>query len=429
MVIMQISTAFQSLHKGHFFCYTIFMEKDRVILHCDMNSFFCSVELLDHPELKDKPCAVSGSVEDRHGIILAKNDLAKKFNVLTAETVWQAKRKCPDLILLPSHHEKYREYFYKINEIYLRFTDLVEPFSIDESWLDVTGSTKLFGDGKTIGDTIRETVKRELGLTLSCGVSYNKIFAKMGSDYKKPDATTLITRDNFKDILFPLPSSDMFFCGKKTAERLKTIGINTIGDIAKTDKKVLMDFLGKTGEMLYIYTNGLDTSPVMPYGYREKAKSLGHGMTFRRNLLTEEDILVAVTALADEVSSGLRKEKAKAFGIKVDILDPYFKKITRQKKLLTATNLSEDIKKESLKLISENWKRNEPIRQITITGINLVDENESSQLNLFSTMDEREEKKEKIMDEIRKKFGSTSVGYANILKNDLGINGGKNEDD
>ncbi|MBO5035078.1 MAG: DNA polymerase IV, partial [Oscillospiraceae bacterium] len=177
---------------------------DRVILHCDLNSFYASVELLDYPERRDKPVAVCGDPESRHGIILAKNEAAKKFKVQTAETVWQARKKCPDLILLPAHHSKYHDYSKKVNAIYDRFTDLVEPFSIDESWLDVTGSLHLFHtDGKGLADLIRRTVREELGLTISVGVFFNKIFAKMGSDYKKPDATTLITRENFRDLLWP----------------------------------------------------------------------------------------------------------------------------------------------------------------------------------------------------------------------------------
>ena len=178
---------------------------DRVILHCDVNSFYASVELLGRPDLRDKPVAVSGNPDDRHGIVLAKNEAAKRFGVITAETVWQAKKKCPGLVFLPPHHDKYRDFCSKLNKIYNQYTNLVEPFSVDESWLDVTASRRLFGDGKQIADALRNRVKKELGLSLSVGVSYNKIFAKMGSEYKKPDATTLINRENYRDLLWPLP--------------------------------------------------------------------------------------------------------------------------------------------------------------------------------------------------------------------------------
>lgn len=191
---------------------------DKKILHCDMNNFFASVELLSLPELRDLPVAVCGDPQRRHGIILAKNNLAKKFGVVTAETIWSAKKKCPQLQLIPPHYDEYKKYSKLINQIYYRYTDLIEPFSIDESWLDVSDSTMLFGDAESIANEIRNTVKLELGLTLSVGVSFNKIFAKMGSEYKKPDATTVISRENFRQLLWPMPASELFFVGKATAK-------------------------------------------------------------------------------------------------------------------------------------------------------------------------------------------------------------------
>ena len=202
---------------------------NRVILHCDMNGFYASVELLDYPQLRDKPMAVCGDPESRHGIILAKNEIAKQYGIVTAETLWQARKKCPELQTVPPHHQKYQYYSRLINDIYLQYTDMVEPFSVDESWLDVTASQKLFGSGRQIADKIRHQVKKELGLTLSAGVSFNKIFAKMGSDYKKPDATTVITLENYKELLWPLDIRDLFFVGKATADKLQGIGIHTIG--------------------------------------------------------------------------------------------------------------------------------------------------------------------------------------------------------
>ncbi len=397
--------------------------KDRVILHCDMNSFFCSVELLEHPELKDKPVAVSGSADQRHGIILAKNELAKKAGVVTAETIWQAKKKCPDLVFLPPHHEKYKDYFKKINDIYQRYTDMVEPFSIDESWLDVTASQSLFGDGKTIADSIRETVKKELGLTLSAGVSYNKIFAKMGSDYKKPDATTVITRENYKELLWPLPTKDMFFCGRASQAKLAELGIKTIGDIATADPKMLDSYLGKMGYLLWEYTNGLDESPVAHFGEVERAKSLGHGITFPRDLTSQEDVETASEFISDSVAFGLRKQQLKATGVKVDIKDPLFKTISRQKKLDAPTNIASEICKAALEIVADNWNINkQPIRLLTITAINLIDENEATQLSLFQTEETSRAKTEQVertMDEIRARFGADSMKRASLLNNKL----------
>ena len=398
-------------------------QKDRVILHCDMNGFFASVELLSHPELRDRPMAVCGSPDKRHGIILAKNEPAKKAGVVTAETVWQALKKCPDLQFVPPHMSKYKHYSRLINEIYQRFTDMVEPFSIDESWLDVTASQSLFGSGREIADTIRETVKKELGLTLSAGVSFNKIFAKMGSEYKKPDATTLITRENYKDILWPLPARDMFFVGKATAQKLAAAGISTIGDIAVTSPDFLESMLGKQGRQLWEYTNGLDNSPVARTSEGEKIKSVGNGVTFTRDLITEDDIITAVTSLSDTVAGSLRRYGMKACGVKVDIKDPYFKVISRQKQLFSPTNLAGELAKNALDIIHSSWKSGSPIRMLTITGINLTDEFFDEQLSLFGVSSDDRQKGEQIertMDEVRKKYGSSSIGFAAVLDNDIG---------
>lgn len=397
--------------------------KDRVILHCDMNGFFASVELLDRPDLRDVPMAVCGSPDKRHGIILAKNELAKKAGVVTAETVWQALKKCPDLQFVPPHMSKYKHYSRLINKIYQRFTDMVEPFSVDESWLDVTASQSLFGSGKEIADTIRETVKSELGLTLSAGVSFNKIFAKMGSEYKKPDATTIISRENYKEILWPLPAREMFFVGKATAEKLYHVGIKTIGDIALSNPDMLTNLLGKQGRLLWEYTNGLDNSPVCHVGEEEKIKSVGNGVTFTRDLVTEDDIITAVTSLSDTVAGRLRRYGMKAFGVKVDIKDPYFKVISRQKQLFTPTNLAEEIVKAAMELIHSSWHSKSPIRMLTVTAINLTDEDTEEQISLFAADTRahiRGEKIERTMDQVREKFGSASIGFAAVLDNDIG---------
>lgn len=397
-------------------------DKDRVILHCDMNGFFASVELLNHPELKDVPMAVSGDPDSRHGIILAKNQYAKEYGVVTAETIWQAKKKCPGLVLVRPHMSQYKEYCTKINAIYQRFTDMVEPFSIDESWLDVTASQRLFGSGREIADNIRETVKNELGLTLSAGVSFNKTFAKMGSEYKKPDATTEITRENYKNLLWPLPAGELFGVGKATSQKLAKEGIKTIGDIAMADKKYLTALLGKAGTVIWEHANGIDDSPVSLYTEREPVKSVGNGITFKRDLVTSDDIAVAVKALSDTVAGRLRSYGLKACGIKVDIKDPFFKVISRQKQLLSPTWLSQEISNTATEIINSSWQQGAPIRMLTITGINLTDELSEEQLNLFAADIEERDKSEKVeftMDEVRKKYGTDAIGFASAIKNDL----------
>lgn len=399
--------------------------KDRTILHCDMNGFYASVELLSRPDLVGLPMAVCGDPENRHGIILAKSEEAKRYGIKTAMTVWQALRLCPDLKLVAPHHDKYKYWSGIINEIYQRYTDMVEPFSIDESWLDVTASQRLFGDGKTIADTIRRTVREETGLTLSAGVSFNKIFAKMGSDYKKPDATTVITRENYKEILWPLPASDMFFVGSATAEKLAKYNILTIGDIASSDRSFLTAQFGKYGGMLYEYANGLDEAPVELAWEKQKIKSVGNGITFRRDLRGEEDIRTALAALSDHVASRLRAHEMKAFGVKVDIKDPSLKTISRQKTLPAPVNTAEEIFKAALSIVSETPFLHKPVRLLTVTGINLCDETYSEvQMDMFGTGTGDREKTETLdraVDEVRRKYGKGAISFARLLGNDIGI--------
>ncbi|MGN8764191.1 DNA polymerase IV [Hornefia butyriciproducens] len=397
---------------------------DRIILHCDINSFFASVELLDHPELRDMPVAVSGDPELRHGIILAKNQAAKACGVVTAETVWQARRKCPDLVLLPPQHEKYREFSRRLNRLYQEYTDMVEPFSIDESWLDVTASRALFGSGTQIADRIRHRVREELGITLSAGVSYNKIFAKMGSEYRKPDATTEITRSNYQQLLWPMPVNEMFFVGFATAERLKAADIHTIGDLALADTRMLERLLGKQGPLLRSYARGEDDSPVRRYDQRNKIKSVGNGITFRRNLTGEDDILTALTRLSDTVAGRLRKYQLKAGGVKVDIKDTQLKTISRQTQLTRPTNLADELRRTAMELIRSFWPSQKPIRLITLTAISLCDETGEEQLSLFreeNAAREKTESVERTMDAIRNRFGDNAIGFGQIIGNDIGI--------
>ncbi len=398
----------------------------RTILHCDCNGFYASVECLLHPEYKHVPMAVCGDPENRHGIILAKNELAKRYDIRTAETIWQAKQKCPGLLLAKPHHDEYAKYSKIVNQIYLRYTDQVEPFGIDESWLDVTGSRLLFGSGKEIADELRETVRRETGLTISVGVSYNKIFAKLGSDYKKPDATTVISRENFKDIVFPLPADSLLYVGKSAGEVLKKLRIHTIGDLAASSRETLWRHLGKIGGELWDYANGLDRSPVRCYYDPRETKSVGNGMTFRRNLSGETDIRLGVLTLADSVAARLRRHKLKCTTVQVTIRNPSFHTITRQKKLSSPTHLAKELADASMELIAASWKMDAPIRMLTITGSGLVPEDFSGeQISLFEEEQPvdpiRQEQLESTLDAIRGKYGKSSLTFGAILHNDLGI--------
>ncbi len=400
------------------------MTTNRVILHCDMNGFFASVELLDYPELRNVPMAVCGDPKNRHGIILAKNDIAKSYGITTAETLWQAKRKCPQLQCVPPHMEKYEEYSRRINEIYFRYTDLVEPFSIDESWLDVTASQNLFGSGAEIADQIRKTVKSELGLTLSVGVSFNKIFAKLGSEYKKPDATTVITPENYKTILWKLPIEEMFFVGKISAEKLRKSGINTIGALAVAPVSFVQTLLGKHGEMLHNYANGLDASPVSSGSEEYATKSIGNSITFRRDLIGWEDASTAMIALSDKVAERLRKSSVLAGGLRLEIKDPYFHTISRQRMFPSPVSNANDMNDLAMDILREAWLPDKPIRLLQLTAIHLEKPFAEQQLTLFSSQSDSQEKREQVgvaMDEIREKYGAGAIRFGSVLHNDIGV--------
>lgn len=400
------------------------MTTNRVILHCDMNGFFASVELLDYPELRNVPMAVCGDPKNRHGIILAKNEIAKSYGITTAETLWQARRKCPQLHCVPPHMEKYEDYSKRINEVYSRYTDLVEPFSIDESWLDVTASQSLFGSGSEIADQIRKTVKTELGLTLSVGVSFNKIFAKMGSEYKKPDATTLITPENYKDILWKMPIEEMFFVGKVSAEKLRKSGINTIGALALAPVSMIRGLLGKQGEMLHDYANGLDDAPVLSEKHQETIKSIGNSMTFRRDLVGWQDATTAIIGLSDKVAERLRKLSVLAGGLRLEIKDPGFQSISRQRMFPVPISNANDLADMAMAILRDEWLSDKPIRLLQLTAIHLTKPNTEEQLSLFEHHTESLEKREQVgvaIDEIREKFGSGAIGYGSVLHNDIGI--------
>ena len=386
----------------------------RVILHCDCNNFFASVELLKYPELQDQPVAVAGNPENRHGIILAKNMIAKRMGVQTAETIWQAKQKCPDLVLLPPHHDEYEAMSKGVNAIYCSVSDQVEPFSVDESWLDVTGSQRLFGDGKTIADELRRRVRKELGITISVGVSDNKAWAKLGSDYKKPDATTVITRENVADILHPLPIQDMLFVGRAAAEVLRRHGVLTIGMLAAAPRESLVRWLGKQGESLHAMANGLDDTPVRRWGESEMVKSVGNGMTYPHDLIGEETWHAGLMPLCDSVGSRLRAQHLKCRTITVQIKDPQFKVISRQKTLPMPTSLTKVIFQEALSILRQCWPKDAPIRLLTVTASTLSPEDEeaAAQLSFLTDIkpdDPRQARIEQAVDSVRQRFGKRVI--------------------
>ena len=396
--------------------------KERVILHCDLNCFFASVELLSYPALRDVPVAVCGDPESRHGIVLAKNEAAKQLGVKTAETIWQARQKAPHLITLPPHHSLYKEYSRKVNAIYGQYTDLVEPFGIDESWLDITGSMHLFGgDGRVIADQLRQRLREELGLTISVGVSFNKIFAKLGSDYKKPDATTVIDQDNWKDIVWPLPVGDLLGVGHSTRKLLHQYGVETIGQLAEFPRQNLETLLGKHGAQLHDYANGLESSPVRPQHEAEPVKSVGNGTTFPRNLTRWEEVRSGLAVLSDSVAGRLRRYGMYCGGVALTIRDAQFRQFSRQTRLDSPTHLQKDIYRAALDLARQSWHAPDPIRALTITALYLTEDADSfEQLDLLNReapkQNEKQEKLEQAMDAIRGKYGKGAITFGNTGK-------------
>jgi len=390
---------------------------ERVILHCDLNGFYASVELLSLPHLRDVPMAVCGDPTSRHGIVLAKNEKAKAFGVKTAETIWQAKRKCPELVCVPPHHRRYADYSRLVNEIYGRYTDLVEPFGIDESWLDITGSVHLFGgDPVAVADEIRAVVKRELGLTVSVGVSFNKIFAKLGSDYKKPDATTLISPENWREIVWPLPVTDLLFVGRAADRVLEQYGVRTIGQLAAADPALLEALLGKQGRQLHQYANGLEHSPVRPQHEREPVKSVGNSTTFPQNLTTWPQVRTGLSLLCDSVAARLRQQGLYCSGVQVGIKYADFRTVSRQKQLVRSTHLMKELLEAAVQLTEDIWRPPEPIRLLNVTAISLTDEQETyEQADLFAGAETaasgRQEKLERAIDAIRGRFGDGAIAY------------------
>jgi len=324
------------------------------------------------PTLKGHPVAVAGDPEKRHGIILAKNYEAKSFGVQTGEPLWQAKQKCPSLICVPPHYGEYEKFSAAARKIYADYTDLVESYGMDECWLDVTGSRRLFGDGRTIADEIRERIKKELGVTVSVGVSFNKVFAKLGSDMKKPDATTVIDKDNFRNQIWDLPVRDLLYVGRKSGEKLENLGITTIGKLARTPIEALRYFMGKNGEMLWTFANGLDMSPVANINAKTLVKSVSCGNTSHRDLVCDDDIRCALLPLCTKVSSRLREYGFFCRTVRLYVRDFELSSYERQKKLRVPCRTSTEIFRAAHELFLKNHRSGKPVRSLSVQASDLI---------------------------------------------------------
>ena len=390
----------------------------RTILHSDMNNCYASIERKLNPSLVGKRLVVCGSVEDRHSIVLAKSYEAKAFGVKTGDSLFEAKMKCPGLVAVKPHYDEYFKFSKLAHKIYYSYTNQVEPFGLDECWLDVTGSEKLFGSGETIAHEIKERIKKELGITVSIGVSYNKIFAKLGSDLKKPDAVTVISKNDFKEIVWPLSTDAIIGIGSKTKKKLMYMNINTLGELAKADVNLLKRKLGIRGLYLWQYANGYDNSEVCDYYHRDKIKSISRGVTTKADLNSYDEVKKIFEELAIEVSKKLIEEDLKAGGVRITIRDKNLDYVSFQK-VFTETSISAlRLNDKAMELFKERYDFKEAIRSLTISAINLTRNTKSEQLSLFAPKKViKDDRLEKVFNEIREKFGKDKIGYLGLELN------------
>lgn len=389
----------------------------RTILHSDCNGFFASVECLYNPQLRDKPVAVCGDADKRHGIILAKNEIAKKFNIKTGEVIWQAQQKCPELVTVEAHYDRYIRFSKLCREIYKDYTDNIEPFGLDEAWLDVTGSSLIYGSGKDIAEQIRHRIKRELGITVSIGVSFNKIFAKLGSDYKKPDAITVITKENYKELVWKLKVSDLLYVGRATNKKLHTLGINTIGDLALFPLDILRKNFGKWADILYNFSNGLDFSPVMKSDEVAAVKSIGNSTTTVRDLENFDDAKMIFIVLCDSVCRRMREQGFRANTVCISVRNTDLFTFTRQKKLDTSTNLTKDVLNTSLQLLKDNYSFDKNIRSLGVSVTDFKSINTGHQASIFTDEQDiiKQEQLDCTLDNIKNRFGNYAVKPAKLM--------------
>lgn len=386
----------------------------RIIFHIDQNCYFASVEMISRPELRNVPMAVAGDAKVRHGIILAKNEPAKKYGIKTAEAIWQAQAKCPDLVLVDAHHEKYEFYSKKLREMYSEYTDKVEPFGLDECWLDMTGIVSDYDEAEEVALEIRNRVKEEFKLTCSVGISFNKVFAKLGSDYKKPDATTVFTDRNWQEKIWPLPVSDLLFVGKHTADKLAKINVKTIGDLAKTDVEFINRYLGKNGVGLWEYANGLDDSLVAESGYKRIPKSVGNSTTTAEDMTSDRQIERTLHMLSESVASRLRRHGLKGTVVQITVRDRDLGIYEKQGILYRATDDANDIYQAARDLFKNSYDWNKGVRSIGVRCTKLVRSDSGEQLSLFAEAQksERDERLNKAIDDINRRYGTGVIRSA-----------------
>jgi len=384
---------------------------DRQIMHIDMNSFYASCEQAANPELRNVPLIVGGDPKKRKGIVLAASYDAKRYGVKTAMTLNEAARLCPDAVFIRANHELYEEMSEQVMQIFAEYAPVMEQLSIDEAFLDMTGTQLLYGDLMQLAKKIQSRIMDELMLPCSVGISSNKLLAKMASDFKKPMGITAIYPDDIEEMIWPLKVSELYGVGKKTAMKLNQVGIKTIGELAKTDISVLSGILGEsTAMMLHNYANGIDTSPVI--SSRDEIKSVGHEMTFPEDLIRIEDIMRELLVLVDKTAYRLRQKRLKGKTVSIKIKFNDFTLTKRAHTINEVTDSADCIYQVAKELIG-SCKLSKPIRLLGVTVSNFEDDS-VKQLSLFS-QDKDRGKLDAMLDEIRGKYGFDAIKRATSL--------------
>ncbi len=393
---------------------------DRDVLHSDINCCYAQIECQARPELRGKPVVVGGDEEARHGIVLAKNLIAKRAGVKTAMALWEARKACPGLVVVPPDYRLYMDVSRRAREIYYDYTDRVEPFGPDEAWLDVTGTRRCLGlSPAEIAREVSERMVAELGISVSVGVSWNKIFAKFGSDYKKPDAVTVITRENYREVVWQAPVRDLLYVGPATERKLHSSGIDTIGQLACASDELLRNRLGKMGFVLRGFARGQDATEVKPYDrdaadVMREIKSYGNGLTAPRDICDPQSAKAYVWMLAESVAQRMREGRARARTVSVGAraADDLCTR-SRQRKLPVATDVTLEVARAAWGLLRElePLDASHPLRGIHVRASDLEPADADLQASLFDPLPRRTEMREldASVDDLRRRYGNKCV--------------------
>ena len=389
----------------------------KVVLHADLNNFYASVACIERPELRELPLAVCGDPTLRHGIVLAKNMPAKRSGVITGQAIWQARQACPNLQTIAPNFDAVLRYSGIVRKIFARYTNRVQPFGVDEAWLDISGVGVEIGEGLCIANHMRHAVREETGLTLSIGVGDNRIFAKLGSDLKKPDGVSVVCAQNRRTVLDPLPVSDLLFIGRATTQKLQAVGIFTIGQLAAVDPAALKALFGKTGLMLSGFARGDDAASVIAEDTQPKMKSVGNSITAAHDIVALHDARITLYGLCESVASRMRKHRVTGRVVQISIRNTTLDWYQRQKKLDFQTDNSFDLFETTYGLLMENWREGTPLRSLGVSVSQLSPAGALMQLSFLPEDAARQKRQilEQTIDSIRERYGHFAIQRAIML--------------